>query len=105
MSTTATTTTHLPAPPVADPRLVTPAVVWVELRDELLGVVREPTALFFSLLMPVLFFAMFVGLFGTEQASSSDVHVGTVRDPSRGAACPPRRSWPRSPTRSASSWR
>lgn len=31
---------------------VSPTVLWVELRDELLGIVREPTALFFSVLMP-----------------------------------------------------
>lgn len=52
-------------------------VLWVEVRDELLGVVREPTALFFSVLMPVLFFAMFAGLFGGEQAGEGGVPVGT----------------------------
>lgn len=56
---------------------VSPTVLWVELRDELLGVVREPAALFFSVLMPVLFFAMFAGLFGGDQASEGGVPVGT----------------------------
>ena len=37
-----------------------------ELRDELLAIVREPAALFFSILMPVGFFAMFVVMFGNE---------------------------------------
>jgi ABC-2 type transport system permease protein len=36
-----------------------------EIRDEILGIVREPTALFFSIVMPVGFFALFVGLFGS----------------------------------------
>ena len=37
-----------------------------EVRDELLGIVREPTALFFSVLMPVAFFALFATMFGDE---------------------------------------
>jgi len=36
----------------------------VELTDELRGIVREPTALLFSVLMPVGFFTLFVGIFG-----------------------------------------
>ncbi len=57
--------------------LADPRVLWVEVRDELLGVVREPTALFFSVLMPVLFFALFAGLFGGDQAGEGGVPVGT----------------------------
>jgi ABC-2 type transport system permease protein len=38
----------------------------IEVRDELLGIVREPTALFFSVLMPVAFFALFAAMFGSE---------------------------------------
>ena len=37
-----------------------------EVRDELLGIVREPTALFFSVLVPVAFFALFATMFGDE---------------------------------------
>lgn len=37
-----------------------------EVRDELLAIVREPTALFFSVLMPVAFFALFAAMFGDE---------------------------------------
>ncbi|HEX3591849.1 MAG TPA: ABC transporter permease [Pseudonocardiaceae bacterium] len=36
----------------------------VELTDELRKIVREPTALLFSVLMPVAFFALFVSIFG-----------------------------------------
>ena len=36
-----------------------------EIRDEMLAIVREPTALFFSIVMPVGFFTLFVGLFGS----------------------------------------
>jgi ABC-2 type transport system permease protein len=36
----------------------------VELADELRSIVREPAALLFSVLMPVGFFALFVGIFG-----------------------------------------
>lgn len=52
-------------------------VLWIELRDELLGVVREPAALFFSVLMPVLFFGLFAGLFGGDQVGAGGVPVGT----------------------------
>jgi ABC-2 type transport system permease protein len=36
----------------------------VELADELRGIVREPTALFFSIIMPVAFFTLFASIFG-----------------------------------------
>src|SRR5690606_29270730 len=38
--------------------------MWLEIRDELVGILREPTALFFSVLMPVGFFTFFVAMFG-----------------------------------------
>lgn len=38
----------------------------VEVRDELLGIVREPTALLFSVLMPVAFFALFATMFADQ---------------------------------------
>jgi ABC-2 type transport system permease protein len=37
-----------------------------EVRDELLAIVREPAALFFSVLMPVAFFALFATMFGGD---------------------------------------
>jgi ABC-2 type transport system permease protein len=56
---------------------ISPTVLWVEVRDELLGVVREPAALFFSVLMPVLFFGLFAGLFGADELGEGGVPVGT----------------------------
>ncbi|WP_298176761.1 ABC transporter permease [Saccharomonospora sp.] len=47
----------------------------VELLDEIRGIVREPTALFFSILMPVGFFALFVSMFGHHPAE--DLSSGT----------------------------
>jgi ABC-2 type transport system permease protein len=38
-------------------------VLGVELLDELRGIGREPAALFFSVLMPVGFYALFASLF------------------------------------------
>ena len=37
-----------------------------EVRDELLGIVREPTALVFSVLTPVAFFALFARCLATR---------------------------------------
>ncbi|MET9227235.1 ABC transporter permease [Lentzea sp. NPDC003310] len=48
----------------------------VELADELRGIVREPAALFFSVLMPVGFFALFVSLFG--KFSAGGISAGTT---------------------------
>lgn len=56
------------------PRLVA-RILGVELRDELYGILREPTALFFSLVMPVGFFALFTGLYGAFDAGG--VSTGT----------------------------
>lgn len=39
-------------------------VLHAEITDELRGILREPTALFFSVVMPVAFFALFVSIFG-----------------------------------------
>lgn len=41
------------------------AVLRVEVAEGLRAIVREPTALFFSVLLPVMFFAIFTSLFGT----------------------------------------
>lgn len=46
-------------------------ILGVELRDELLGIVREPAALFFSMVMPVAFYALFVGLWGQETTGAT----------------------------------
>lgn len=51
-------------------------VFGVELTDELRGIVREPAALFFSIVMPVGFFALFVSLFG--KFSSGGLSAGTT---------------------------
>ncbi|SHK86819.1 ABC-2 type transport system permease protein [Pseudonocardia thermophila] len=41
------------------------AVLGVEVAEGLRGVIREPAALFFSVVVPVLFFTMFTALFGS----------------------------------------
>ncbi|MFI9380338.1 ABC transporter permease [Kutzneria sp. NPDC052558] len=51
-------------------------VFGVEVADELKGIVREPAALFFSIMMPVGFFALFVSLFGSQPAGA--VPAGTA---------------------------
>lgn len=51
-------------------------ILAVELRDELRAIVREPTAIGFSVLMPVVFFALFVGIFGGE--GDTPTEVGTT---------------------------
>jgi len=43
------------------------AVLGVEVADGLRAILREPAALFFSVLMPVMFFAIFAGIFGAGQ--------------------------------------
>lgn len=55
---------------------MTPRIFAVEVRDELLGILREPTALFFSVLMPIGFFALFVTMFGNQ--SGGGLSVGTL---------------------------
>lgn len=52
---------------------MTAQMMKMEIRDELLAILREPAALFFSVLMPVLFFTMFLGLFGPEGATNAGV--------------------------------
>lgn len=48
-------------------------VLLSELREELLGVLREPTTLFFTVAMPVGFFALFMGVWGTETDGTTSV--------------------------------
>lgn len=55
----------------------TPAVLRVEISEGLRGIAREPSALFFSVVMPVAFFAIFAGLFGNFP-SPSGLPAGTV---------------------------
>lgn len=45
----------------------------LEIRDELLSILREPTALFFSVLMPVLFYAMFTAMFSSEGSADAAI--------------------------------
>lgn len=52
---------------------MTARMMRVEIRDELVAIMREPTALFFSVLMPVLFYTMFVGLFGGEGTTDAGI--------------------------------
>lgn len=73
-TTTLATTTDLstvPAQSQATRRAV--RILVVELRDELLAIVREPTALFFSIAMPVGFFAILSSLWGAETSGSTVV--------------------------------
>ena len=51
-------------------------VLGVELRDELRAILREPSAIGFSVLMPVAFFALFLGIFGGE--GDTPTEVGTT---------------------------
>jgi ABC-2 type transport system permease protein len=44
-----------------------------ELREELLAVIREPTTLFFTVAMPVGFFAMYLGLWGEGSDGATTV--------------------------------
>jgi ABC-2 type transport system permease protein len=48
----------------------------VEVTDELRSIVREPTALFFAIVMPVAFFALFVSLYGKQ--GTGPVPAGTT---------------------------
>ncbi|EID54062.1 ABC transporter permease [Saccharomonospora xinjiangensis] len=54
---------------------MTARLLGIELLDELRTIVREPTALFFSIVMPVGFFALFVSMFGGY--NSGDLTAGT----------------------------
>ncbi|OZM70146.1 ABC transporter [Amycolatopsis antarctica] len=48
----------------------------VELSEDLKGIVREPAALFFSVVLPVAFFAVFASIFGAQQ--SGPLPGGTI---------------------------
>lgn len=69
-----TATTTEAVRPVAT-SVTTLRILRVELRDELLAIVREPAALFFSMAMPVAFYALFVGLWGSEVAEGTAVQT------------------------------
>ncbi|WP_433280037.1 ABC transporter permease [Pseudonocardia xinjiangensis] len=45
-------------------------VLGVEVADGVRAILREPTALFFSVLFPVMFFALFASLFGNQPSAS-----------------------------------
>lgn len=48
---------------------MTTRILKTEVREELLAIMRDPAALFFSVVMPVAFFAMSMGIFGGEGES------------------------------------
>lgn len=64
-----------PVRPATTPPGLLARILRVELRDELLAILREPTGLFFSIAMPVGFFALFSGLYGGFDAGG--VSTGT----------------------------
>lgn len=75
----ATATTPTGSTTTTRPDHVAPwMVLRVEVRDELLAIVREPASLFFSILMPVGFFALFVGIFGGEGTTPGEVGTTMV---------------------------
>jgi ABC-2 type transport system permease protein len=53
-------------------------VYGVELRDELRAIVREPTSLFFGIIMPVGLFIMFNLLYGHQVATQGGLSAGTA---------------------------
>ncbi|MBY5163691.1 ABC transporter permease [Nitriliruptoria bacterium AS10] len=54
-----------------------PTMLALEVRDEMRMIRREPATLFFSIVMPVAFFALFVGMFGAE-TTGDGLPAGTV---------------------------
>ena len=52
---------------------MTAQMMRLEVRDELLAIRREPATLFFSVLMPVIFYTMFLGIFGGEGATDARI--------------------------------
>jgi len=57
-------------PRTTDERSGTAAVLRVEIAEGLRAVLREPAALFFSVVMPVMFFSIFAALFGDAPSPS-----------------------------------
>lgn len=71
------TSPTIPARPTAGSVTLTVRILLAETLDELRGVIREPTALFFSVAMPVGFYALFVSLWGAEPAQTGGMTVGS----------------------------
>ena len=67
-----TTDATAPIPATTGSRLFW-RVLGVELRDEVRGILREPSAIGFSVLMPVAFYALFLGIFGGEGETPTEV--------------------------------
>ena len=96
-----TTTADLSAAnPAAQRRPVSLTRVFaVELADDLRGIVREPTALFFSIVMPVGFFVLFVSMFGRQNSGmlatfgTFGVLAVTLMNPGMGVAKDRERGW------------
>lgn len=68
-----TTTPTRSAPPPSAARLL-----GLDVRDEMRLLRREPAALFFSVIMPVAFYALFVAMFGGEAVAGTTRPVGTL---------------------------
>jgi ABC-2 type transport system permease protein len=79
------------------------SVLGVEIADELRIIRREPTAWFFSILMPVAFFALFVSIFGHERPGAGTTMLAcfgtfgvlsvTLMNPGIGVAQDRERGW------------
>jgi ABC-2 type transport system permease protein len=71
----------------------------VELVDDLRAIVREPTALFFSIVMPVGFFVLFASMFGRQNSGmvatfgTFGVLAVTLMNPGMGVAKDRERGW------------
>ncbi len=78
MSTATAPHPSRPADPVARTAPRVRDVLGIEVRDEMRGIYREPTALFFSIIMPVMFFALFASIFGGELPDADGRPVGTI---------------------------
>lgn len=76
--TTMTTTSPAPATPGATMAPSRLRLLALDVRDEMRLLRREPAALFFSVIMPVAFYALFVAMFGGEAAEGSSRPIGTL---------------------------
>jgi ABC-2 type transport system permease protein len=53
-------------------------ILAIEVRDELYAIIREPAAVFFSIAMPVGFFALFASLWGAEATGGVSAATGML---------------------------
>jgi ABC-2 type transport system permease protein len=73
-----TISTHTTADTTAQNTALNIRVLRVEVAEDVRAIVREPAALFFSVLMPVGFFALFASLFGHQTSTGTTNFVGTT---------------------------